>query len=47
MIAGVAPCGVEDLDWMSRMGQDNVDEFSAALAGEDQLAPLFVGSTST
>ena len=39
VIAGVAPYGVEDLDWLKGMGQDNVDEFSAALAGEDQLAP--------
>jgi pimeloyl-ACP methyl ester carboxylesterase len=39
VIAGVAPFGVQDLDWMSGMGQDNIDEFSAALAGEDALAP--------
>jgi pimeloyl-ACP methyl ester carboxylesterase len=39
VIAGVAPYGVQDLDWMSGMGQDNVDEFSAASAGEDKLAP--------
>jgi pimeloyl-ACP methyl ester carboxylesterase len=39
VIAGVAPYGVEDLDWSSGMGQDNIDEFSAALAGTDTLAP--------
>ena len=39
VIAGVAPYGVGDLDWMAGMGQDNVDEFSAALAGEATLAP--------
>jgi pimeloyl-ACP methyl ester carboxylesterase len=33
VIAGVAPYGVPDLDWTSGMGQDNLDEFSAALAG--------------
>jgi pimeloyl-ACP methyl ester carboxylesterase len=38
VIAGVAPYGVPGLDWMSGMGQDNVDEFLAALAGEDKLA---------
>lgn len=38
VIAGVAPYGSQDLDWMSGMGQDNVDEFSAALAGEKELA---------
>lgn len=39
VIAGVAPYGVSDLDWMDGMGEDNVDEFSAALAGEDSLVP--------
>jgi pimeloyl-ACP methyl ester carboxylesterase len=39
VIAGVAPWGFPDLDWMDGMGQDNVEEFSAALAGEDNLAP--------
>jgi pimeloyl-ACP methyl ester carboxylesterase len=38
VIAGVAPYGVQDLDWMSGMGEDNIDEFSAALAGEEKLA---------
>jgi hypothetical protein len=39
VIAGVAPYGAPDLDWLSGMGQDNVDEFSAALTGPDTLAP--------
>jgi pimeloyl-ACP methyl ester carboxylesterase len=39
VIAGVAPYGMQGLDWMSGMGQDNVDEFSAALAGQEKLAP--------
>lgn len=40
-IAGVAPYPAEGLDWMGGMGQDNVDEFSAALRGADALeAPL-------
>jgi pimeloyl-ACP methyl ester carboxylesterase len=38
VIAGVAPYGVEDLDWMGGVGADNLDEFTAALAGEDELA---------
>ena len=38
VIATIAPYGVPDLDWTGGMGQDNVDEFSAALAGEDKLA---------
>ena len=36
-IAGVAPYGVQGMDWMAGMGQVNVVEFSAALHGEDQL----------
>jgi pimeloyl-ACP methyl ester carboxylesterase len=39
VIAGVAPYGVPDLDWLNGMGQDNIDEFSAALTGADKLAP--------
>ena len=39
-IAGVAPCPAEGLDWMAGMGQDNVDEFLAALAGAETLEPL-------
>src|ERR1700737_4010062 len=38
-IAGVAPYPAEGLDWMADMGQDNVDEFSAALAGGETLEP--------
>src|SRR6185437_2728224 len=34
VIAGVAPCGAEGLDWMAGMGEGNVAEFSAALGGE-------------
>ena len=38
VIAGAAPYGAEDLDWMGKMGEDNVEEFSAALAGAETLA---------
>jgi pimeloyl-ACP methyl ester carboxylesterase len=37
VIAGVAPYGAEGLDWMSGMGEDNVEEFGAALQGEAAL----------
>ena len=37
IIAGVAPYGAEGLDWMAGKGQDNVDEFGAALDGEEPL----------
>jgi pimeloyl-ACP methyl ester carboxylesterase len=36
-IAGVAPYGVPGLDWMAGMGPENVEEFSAALKGEQAL----------
>jgi pimeloyl-ACP methyl ester carboxylesterase len=39
VIAGLAPYGAEDLDWMSGMGEENVVEFSAAVHGEDELRP--------
>jgi pimeloyl-ACP methyl ester carboxylesterase len=39
-IAGVAPYPAEGLDWMAGMGQDNVDEFSAALGGKEALRPV-------
>lgn len=40
VIAGVAPYEADGLDFMAGMGEDNVEEFSAALAGEDELAPF-------
>jgi pimeloyl-ACP methyl ester carboxylesterase len=43
VIAGVAPYGVEGLDWMAGMGEENIVEFSAALEGEDRLRPLLLG----
>jgi pimeloyl-ACP methyl ester carboxylesterase len=40
VIAGVAPYGAVGLDFMAGMGEENIVEFSAALAGEDELRPL-------
>ena len=37
--AGVAPYGAEGLDWLAGMGEANVAEFGAALAGEETLRP--------
>jgi pimeloyl-ACP methyl ester carboxylesterase len=37
VIAGVGPYGVEGLDFLDGMGEDNIHEFGAALAGEAQL----------
>ena len=39
VIAGVAPFEAEGLDFLAGMGQDNLDEFSAAVEGEDALRP--------
>jgi pimeloyl-ACP methyl ester carboxylesterase len=36
-IAGVAPYQAEGLDWLAGMGQENVDEFGAAVKGEKAL----------
>lgn len=37
VIAGVAPYEVGGLDWLDGMGEDNVEEFGAALKGADEL----------
>lgn len=39
-IAGAAPSDADDLDFMAGMGEDNVDEFTAAYEGEETLRPL-------
>ena len=39
LLAGVGPYGQEDLDFLAGMGQDNIEEFGAALDGIDTLAP--------
>ena len=39
LLAGVAPYGQPDLDFLAGMGQDNIDEFGAALEGEAVLGP--------
>jgi pimeloyl-ACP methyl ester carboxylesterase len=40
VIAGVAPYEANGLDWLAGMGQDNIDEFGLALAGEEALRPF-------
>jgi pimeloyl-ACP methyl ester carboxylesterase len=38
-IAGVAPYPADGLDWMAGMGEENVEEFTLALLGEQALTP--------
>lgn len=39
IIAGVGPTGALDLDFLAGMGQDNLEEFGAAIDGEATLRP--------
>jgi pimeloyl-ACP methyl ester carboxylesterase len=39
VIAGVAPCGLPDLDFTAGMGEENVHDFGLAMQGEDVLRP--------
>ena len=39
-LAGVAPYPAEGLDWLEGMGQDNLEEFAAALGGREALEPF-------
>jgi pimeloyl-ACP methyl ester carboxylesterase len=41
-LAGVAPYPAEGLDWLDGMGQSNLDEFAAALAGRETLEPFLL-----
>ncbi|HEX5448515.1 MAG TPA: alpha/beta hydrolase [Gaiellaceae bacterium] len=36
-LAAVAPYEADGLDWLAGMGQDNIDEFGAVLAGPEEL----------
>lgn len=36
-LGGVAPRGAEGLDWKAGMGEENLEEFAAVEAGEDEL----------
>jgi pimeloyl-ACP methyl ester carboxylesterase len=38
-LAGVAPWGADGLDWLAGMGEANLAEFDAVLAGEQALRP--------
>jgi pimeloyl-ACP methyl ester carboxylesterase len=38
-LASVAPYGVAGLDWLAGMGPENIEEFGAAIEGEERLKP--------
>ncbi|SEG81194.1 Pimeloyl-ACP methyl ester carboxylesterase [Actinacidiphila yanglinensis] len=40
VIAGVAPYGLPDVDFLAGMGEGNIEEFGAALRGEAALRPF-------
>ncbi len=39
-LAGVAPWEADGLDWLAGMGEGNLQEFGAVLAGEERLRPF-------
>lgn len=39
-VSGVAPFGLDDLDFTAGMGEDNIEEFGAAAAGDDVLRSM-------
>jgi pimeloyl-ACP methyl ester carboxylesterase len=45
-MAGVAPFTAEGLDWLAGMGEENVTEFSAAVAGVEQLMDYLDGEAA-
>ena len=40
VLAGVAPYPAHGIDWFTGMGEGNIEEFDAALAGADELSAL-------
>ena len=45
-LAGVAPRQAEGLDWLAGMGPENIEEFSAAAAGEEALGRMLSGAAA-
>jgi pimeloyl-ACP methyl ester carboxylesterase len=46
VLASVAPYDAAGLDWLAGMGQDNLDEFGAAVAGEPSLRPYLTQASA-
>jgi pimeloyl-ACP methyl ester carboxylesterase len=45
-LAGVAPHGAAGLDWLSGMGPENIEEFTAAADGPEPLGRLLTGQAA-
>jgi pimeloyl-ACP methyl ester carboxylesterase len=45
-LAGIAPYDAEGLDYLAGMGDDNIEEFGAALAGEAELQAFLEGAVA-
>jgi len=45
-IAGVAPCQASGLDWLAGMAPENVEEFGAAMQGQDQLSAFLTAAAA-
>jgi pimeloyl-ACP methyl ester carboxylesterase len=45
-LAGVGAYGVDDLDFLEGMAQENYDEFGASLQGEDVIQQWFIDNAS-
>jgi len=45
-LASVAPFDADGLDWSAGMGQDNLDEFGAAVAGQEALRPYLAEASA-
>lgn len=41
-LAGVAPFEAENLDWLAGMAEENIEEFTTVLKGEEHLRPYLV-----
>ncbi len=46
VLAGIAPFDAEGLNWLLGMGEENLQEFGAALAGQETLTALLEGLRS-
>ncbi len=46
-VGGLAPYRAPGLDWFDGMAEDNVAEFSAAVAGADELSTMLEGSVAS